>query len=114
MKYFLLLLTILSLASCSSLYTSTPKTLVYKTAQYESGNKQDGVINMYFTYDKNREDVKVNVSQSEENACQICKNWGYSGAKLQVAEGYLAKCIQFNFRTGNCLRYKANIKAFCY
>ncbi len=111
---FLVLIAIFSLmVSCGS-FTPTPKQQVSRAATFQSGNKSNGVVILSLTYNPLKEVVTVNGKQTEDNASQICRNWGYTGARLQTQDQYLSRCIQFNFSTGDCVLYKTELTAVCY
>lgn len=112
MKKLLLLPVLSTIFSCAGLYTTTSKVDVLKTAQYESGDKDDGVVNMYLTYQPNSENVKINIPETEENAKKICVNWGFKNAELQRTE-IEQHCLQINMNNGSCLVYKMKLRAIC-
>lgn len=113
MKQFFLLLTVLLTINCSNFY-APQKVKTIKTATFEAGDKDAGIVQLSFTYRPMNEIPTVDFYSSEKNAIDICKRWGFEGANLQKSDRYLSKCVQFDFNTGNCLLYKTDIGAYCY
>lgn len=113
MKHFLLLTTALLTVNCSSFYMPQ-KVQITKVATFEAGDKDAGIVQLSFTYRPLTEIATVDFYNSEKNAIEICKKWGFEGANLQQSDKYLSKCVQFDFNTGNCLLYKTDIGAYCY
>lgn len=113
MKKMLIISILITLYNCSSIsYTKAQKIEVLKTGQFEEGNKENGVIIMSITFDPRTEEVKMNIPETEANAGQVCKNWGYSGkAKFDGGDSQ-AKCISFN-NNGGCMLRKLPFKVIC-
>lgn len=113
MKNFLILLITCFLYSCGS-YVQPEKQTYTKVAQYEGGNKSDGVVYMSVVFEPQTENPPtINVPESEAKASQICRNWGYSNnAKLEGGDTQ-GKCIQYNYNTGNCTLIKIPLKIIC-
>ena len=73
------------------------------------GSKADATVTLSYEYGV-MEDVEVDWNQSDYQALQRCRNWGYSQAE-SFGNG-TEVCIQVN-SYGTCLRYRVDITYQC-
>ena len=109
---FLLLLLSITL-SCSIQPTVQPQySELLKIGQYESGDKEAGIVNLSFTFRDGGQKVPIDNEGTISYVNGICQNWGYNYGETSGGN-VTAKCVSFNFNNGKCLTYKAIIPYVC-
>lgn len=112
-KIVFFILATLSLVSCLGI---TKQQEIFneplKTAQFESGDKTSGLINMSIIFDARNQRVPIDETSTLQNINLICQNWGYSHGVLNRGT-VTAICVSFNMQTGKCQNYKFPITAIC-
>ena len=123
MKKIYIIVLLASLTSCgvlnnyyssSSNYSSSAsKSNVSKTADYEGGDSNSGIVSMFITFNPLTENASINMDQTMAKARLVCNNWGYKGEPVYHGGNTTAECLAFDFRASKCVRYKLPVKVYC-